>query len=117
LFSRVGETTFESYEREHNRRFVPLIVPPVLTVAATGPWLLAARPARVPLALPLVTLGLLVVIVVSTAAFQAPAHGRLAHGFDRDVHHSLVRGNWARTIAWTAIGVIDLVALGLAAGR
>jgi hypothetical protein len=37
---------------------------------------------------------------ISTALLQAPAHGRLAQGFDAVVHRRLVRSNWIRTLAW-----------------
>lgn len=114
LFSRVGEAEFAAYEREHNRRFIPLILPSVVLVLVTAAALLFVRPAPVPLVVPILVLALEAIIIVSTARFQAPAHGRLARGFDPIVHRGLVMGNWSRTAAWTVIGVIDLVALGLA---
>ncbi|HKF78564.1 MAG TPA: hypothetical protein VKF59_20650 [Candidatus Dormibacteraeota bacterium] len=114
LFARVGEADFPAYEREHNRRFFPLIVPSVLVVIVTAVALLFSRPGQVPVVAPILVLALAAVIVVSTARFQAPAHARLASGFDAAVHRGLVMGNWVRTIAWTAIGLLDLVALWLA---
>lgn len=51
---------------------------------------------------------MLAVIVISTVLVQAPAHARLARGFDPVVHARLVRSNCVRTGAWTAPGVLDL---------
>lgn len=58
--------------------------------------------------------GLVLVGVVwtSTALLQVPAHGRLARGWDPAVHRALVRGNWLRTVAWTARAAIALRMLG-----
>jgi hypothetical protein len=38
-------------------------------------------------------------------------HRRLERGFDADAHRRLVLGNWVRTVAWTARGVILLLIL------
>jgi hypothetical protein len=46
--------------------------------------------------------GILLLIWLSTALLQAPAHGRLGKGYDRSVHQGLVRSNWIRTLAWWA---------------
>jgi hypothetical protein len=74
LMSRVGPECFVDYERGHASRRVPA-------------WIGG---------------GLLAVIWLSTATLQAPAHGRLARGFDARVHRRLVVSNWIRTVAWVA---------------
>jgi hypothetical protein len=45
------------------------------------------------------------------ARHGAPSHARLAQQFDPAVHALLVRTNWIRTAAWTALGILDLIAL------
>jgi len=56
-------------------------------------------------------LALVAVAWISTAALQAPAHGRLVEGFDADVHRRLVGTNWIRTVAWLARVPVALVLL------
>jgi hypothetical protein len=60
-----------------------------------------------PLAGPILATALIVVILVSTVLWQAPAHRKLAKGFDASVHRTLVRTNWIRTAAWTALALLD----------
>ena len=62
----------------------------------------------------LISLGLLAVIWISTAAVQVPLHGRLEREFTPEAHRMLVRTNWVRTAAWTARGA--MVVFGLAEG-
>ena len=50
-----------------------------------------------------IMLGLLLVIWLSTALWQGPLHGRLQREGPRpDLLRALVRGNWLRTVLWTA---------------
>jgi hypothetical protein len=58
-----------------------------------------------------VALVLLAVIIADTIRHGAPSHARLAQRFDADVHARLVRTNWIRTVAWSALGVLDLIVL------
>jgi len=48
----------------------------------------------------------LVVVWVSTAAFQMPLHRALLGGFEEHLIQRLVRTNWLRTVAWTARSVL-----------
>ena len=64
-----------------------------------------------PLAVPAMAVMLLAVIVADTVRHGAASHARLAQRFDADVHTRLVRTNWIRTVAWSALGVLDLIAL------
>ncbi len=57
------------------------------------------------------TLVLLAVIIADTIRHGAPSHARLAQRFDVGVHARLVRTNWIRTVAWSTLGVLDLIAL------
>jgi hypothetical protein len=86
LLAKVGADAVPAYETAHNRRFVRVVGPVAAAV-------------------------LLVVVIVSTARFQAPAHARLARGFDAATHAGLVRGNRVRTAAWTLLGLVDVAML------
>jgi hypothetical protein len=99
------------YEQAHNRRFIWLVGPAVAVTAVTAAILLIWRPSGVPLAVPVVALVLLAVIIADTIRHGAPSHARLAQRFDADVHARLVRTNWIRTVAWSTLGVLDLIAL------
>ncbi len=58
-------------------------------------------------------LALLAVIIASTIRQGAPSHARLAVVWDAGVHTRLVRTNWIRTLAWSALAVLGLIALAL----
>jgi hypothetical protein len=73
--------------------------------------MLITRPTTVPLAVPVTTLALLAGILFSTVLHGAKAHTRLAREFDPSVHAMLVRTNWVRTAAWSALAALDLVAV------
>lgn len=108
LLARVGTDSFTDYERGHNARFVRVVGPGAgaTTLATIG--LLLAKPAELDWAAPIAAAVLLGVVIVSTVVLQAPAHTRLADGFDANVHARLVRTNWIRTTAWTALAALDL---------
>jgi hypothetical protein len=99
-FGRVGAAEFADFHRHHCRAIGwvvgPLMVLELLTalaLAATGEPLWFWR----------LMLGALVVIWLSTALWQGPGHGRLAREGPRpDLIRALVRGNWLRTILWSA---------------
>jgi hypothetical protein len=108
LFDRVGRDAFAAYETEHNRRFGVLVAPGIAVVAVTAVIQLFVRSATTPLAATIGELVLLIVIIVSTVLYQAPQHARLSSGFDPAAYQTLVNSNWVRTIAWTALGLLDL---------
>jgi hypothetical protein len=107
LLSRIGASSFAAYETAHNQRFAAVVAPGVVVVLTTTVLLFFVRPPAVPAAAPIAAAFLIGVILVSTVLWQAPAHGRLATGFDAAVHATLVRTNWIRTAAWTALGLLD----------
>ena len=108
LFDRVGRDAFTAYETEHNRRFGLLVGPGIVLVAVTSVIQLVTLPMSTPLVAAIAEILLLVVIIVSTVLYQAPQHARLSSGFDAAVYRTLVRSNWVRTGAWSALGVLDL---------
>lgn len=108
LFSRVGEGGFARYSQAHSRLTGLVVGPPMLVEAATAVALAVSPPQGVPFVLPLLGLGLLAVVWLSTAFLQSPQHGVLGRGFVADSHHQLVASNWIRTLCWTARGAVVL---------
>lgn len=111
LLAKVGTDAVPAYETAHNRRFIGVVGPPTAVAVVTTVLLLTVGPDELGWVGPVAAAVLLVVVIVSTARFQAPAHGRLAQGFDAATHAGLVRGNWVRTAAWTLLGLVDLAML------
>ncbi len=107
LLSRIAASSFAAYETAHNHRFAAVVAPGVVVVLMTTIMLLVVRPPALPVAAPIGCVVLIGVILVSTVLFQAPAHARLGSGFDATIHQTLVRTNWIRTAAWTALGLLD----------
>lgn len=114
LFSRVAESGFCAYERAHQARTTLVVGPMMLLEAVTAVWLVFlvdAADGAGARALTLMGVGLLLLIWLSTALAQVPAHRQLESGFDARAHRRLVRSNWLRTTAWTARSVLALVLL------
>jgi hypothetical protein len=107
LLSRIGSASFVDYETAHNRRFALVVAPGVLVVIGTTVLLLVARQRAIPIEALIAVVVLIATILLSTILLQAPAHGRLAQGFDAAVHGRLVATNWIRVLAWTALAVLD----------
>lgn len=107
LFPFAAGPDFARFAAAHQQRTSVVVAPLMLIELATASWLLL--PAAAVAALP-AWIGwlLLVAIWLSTALVQVPLHRGLAHGFDAAVARRLVRGNWARTWAWSARAAIAL---------
>ncbi len=103
LFPYAAEGDFRAFAADHQRRTSWVVVPLMLTEAATATLLLSSDSDPVMIWL---GGGLLVSIWISTALVQVPLHGRLAEGFDPQAARRLVATNWFRTVAWTARAVI-----------
>jgi hypothetical protein len=100
LMARVGEAGFREYETAHADRTTWVVAPLMVTELVTAVLLVLPTDAgRAPL-LAWAGLGILVVIWLSTALLQVPAHRTLSKGFDPDAHRRLVRTNWIRTLGW-----------------
>ena len=108
LLSLVGREALPGFERVHNRRFGLVVFPGVLVALGAAIGLLFSRPASVAPWGPIAEILLLVGIVISTAALQAPQHARLAQGWDAGSHSLLVRSNWIRVVLWSGAGVLAL---------
>jgi hypothetical protein len=111
LLSRIAASSFTDYENAHNRRFALVVAPAVLAVLATTVLMFVGRSRDLPTWTPIAAAALIGIILVSTILLQAPAHGRLAGGFDAAVHARLVATNWIRTVAWTVLAVVDSLTL------
>ena len=107
-FARVPVETFAAYEAR-NIRLTALAVGPLMAVeAATGLLLLRRRPPGVGRGWCLTGAALLGVLWLSTAFVQFPLHLALGGGFDAELHRTLMRSNWVRTLCWTGRGAVVL---------
>jgi hypothetical protein len=106
LFSRVGEATFPGYHAAHSQLITLIVLPTMLVELLSALALVSGESLPVPRHEALIGAALVGVIWASTGLIQVPQHGRLAGGFDPEIHGALVRGNWVRTIAWTARGLL-----------
>jgi hypothetical protein len=102
-FLRVGTAEFRIYHFSHCLRIGLMIVPLVLLEAGTAAWLFYQGLRSTPF---LISLGMIPLIGLCTAIWQAPQHTRLMQGRDDAVIHRLILTNWVRTLAWTARGVL-----------
>jgi hypothetical protein len=110
LFALVGSKEFPAYHRRHNRGLPAVVILPSLAAFASAVALIFTRPARLPLWSSIVVAAIDLVVIVVTAAREAPLHGKLdREGSSEMVIRQLVQGNWIRTILWTANGLFLLV--------
>lgn len=99
-FARVGEKEFRSYH-QHHCRTIGLVVGPLMVVELLSALVLAA--AGEPLWFWRSMLVALLGIWLSTAFRQGPLHARLSReGARANTLRLLVRGNWLRTVLWSA---------------
>lgn len=101
LFGAVGQSSFVSYEVQHNNLTTYVVIMPMFIELITAFLLLWQRPSFMPLWLAWLGLALVGVIWLSTAFLQVPAHSVLSSGFNDLAHRNLVQTNWLRTIAWS----------------
>lgn len=119
MFAEVGPERFTGYESEHVRRTTWIVAPLMLTELATsGLLVMAAMRGESGVSATFAWLGvaLLALVWISTFGVQVPLHGRLQRSFDRRTVRMLVRSNWARTILWSARGVLALLLVWNAGG-
>lgn len=100
LFSYIEPHCFPDYAKKHQW----------LTSWVVGPIMLTEVFSAIVLFIQhrffLLNIMLLTGIWLSTAILQIPLHGRLAEHYDLENIHSLVRGNWIRTILWTLKSIV-----------
>ena len=111
LFAYVGESTYASFQAVHVERIGRLLFVPWLTEGFTliGILALAFLGDRKTLRVPAVLNGAaMAVVLVMSGFWSAPAHGKLAEGFDKAVHDELMTVNLIRTLAWTVCGACSI---------
>lgn len=108
LFSRVGPEEFRRYEMEHQRLTSYVVAPLMLAEMTTAIMLCRWRPD--PIAGIAVWFGLLVLIGIwwMTYTVQVPQHASLVFSYNSTLQQQLVSGNWYRTAAWSARGMLVL---------
>ena len=108
LFANVGESTYVSFQSEHVERIGKLLFVPWLTEGITllGILALAFLGGHKALRVPAVINGAAMAVVLVISGFwSAPAHAKLADGFDKSLHDQLMTVNLIRTLAWTVCGI------------
>ncbi len=112
LLAQVGHEGFRRYEMDHQRLTTWVVAPLMLTEMATAVLLLWWRPLGLGAPAVWLGLGLLALIWLMTYAVQVPQHASLALAYDPAMQQRLVSGNWYRTAAWTARGLLTLWMVG-----
>lgn len=113
-FLDVGAAEFGDFHAAHAQRISRIVGPLMVAEGVTALWLLAARPAAIPLWAVLLGLGLLAIALGTTMFVSVPLHGRLAVAWDAEAIGRLVATNWIRTAAWTGRGALALWFVALA---
>lgn len=111
LFSRIGRREFLAYEVAHQRLTTWVVAPLMLIEVFTALALIWLRPSGVNPWLVWSGVALVAAIWLMTYLVQVPQHARLAAAFDPSTQRALVAGNWYRTAAWSARGVLVLIML------
>ena len=102
LFGLVGESTWTSYEAQHQSRITLVVGPAMVAELATAVWL-AVRPfPGVPAWVFVLGAALVGLVWASTALLQVPLHASLSAAFSGEAHTRLVATNWIRTALWSA---------------
>ncbi len=108
LFAYVGESTYTSFQAEHVARIGKLLFVPWLTEGITllGILVLAFLGGHKAWKVPAIINGPAMAVVLLISGFwSAPAHAKLADGFDKSILDQLMAANLVRTLAWTVCGV------------
>ena len=108
FFAYVGESTYASFQAAHVERIGKLLFVPWLTEGITllGVLALAFLGGRKAFRVPAVINGAAMAVVLVISGFwSAPAHAKLADGFDKSLHDQLMTVNLIRTLAWTVCGI------------
>jgi hypothetical protein len=110
LFALVGPKEFPAYHQRHNRALPVFVILPSFAALVSAIVLIFVRPARLPLWSTILVAVTDLLVVVVTVAREAPLHAKLdREGSSETVIRRLVRGNWIRTILWTANALFLLV--------
>ncbi len=108
LFAQVPHSKFAQYHDAHVRRIGFVVAPLMLIEVASGAallWYVSPTPGLI------AAFVLLGVVWASTFFIQVPVHRKLSSSWSPQHVLRLVRGNWIRTVAWTARAVVLLGAV------
>jgi hypothetical protein len=111
LLGRLSALEPSTAARDHQRRITWVVGPLMAAEGVTAVALLVSRPATMSTVSAWAAAALLGGALLSTVLIQVPQHARLADGHDDDIVRSLIAGNWIRTAAWTARGVLLAVVI------
>lgn len=114
LFALVGSDAFAIYERAHMSRITLIVAPMMFLELAAAIWLVLRPPTGIPAWMPWLGLAMVILLWLSTATLQGPAHYRLAAEYSAERVRFLVDTNWIRTFLWTARAALALAMLILA---
>ncbi|MCW2928458.1 MAG: hypothetical protein JWM86_2426 [Thermoleophilia bacterium] len=116
-FASIDPATWTGFHARHSNLITPIVGPAMLLQLLCSTWLVLDRPAGIA---PWATwLGVALVLITwgVTLWVSATSHRHLAGAFDAPALRSLVRVNWIRTVAWTAlvpVALLQLVAVAVA---
>lgn len=108
LFSQVGRAEFRRYEMDHQRLTAWVVGPPMLVELLSCMLLLWWKPSGIPISALWFGFALLASVWLVTYTVQVPQHAALILSYDGATQRRLVLGNWYRTFAWSARGLLVL---------
>ena len=108
LLAQVGRDSFRRYELDHQRLTTWVVAPLMLAELTSATLLLWWKPPGIAAVVGWSGLGLLAAIWIVTYAVQVPQHAALVVSYESGLQKRLVAGNWFRTAAWTARGMLVL---------
>ena len=112
LMAQVPREGFRRYELDHQRLTTWIVAPLMLAELLSAVLLFWYRPEAVDSIAVWLGFLLLLTIWLATYTVQVPQHASMVLSYDPLVHRRLVLGNWFRTIAWSARGLIVLWMVG-----
>lgn len=106
FFSHVNEENFQKYHAAHTFWITPVVAPTMIVELITSVAIIFYPPQN--LNSTFLFLGLILTLIVwaSTFFIQIPLHNKIANGFDKQAHKSLVNTNWIRTVTWSLRAVL-----------
>lgn len=106
LFRNIGPIEFTGYHRNYVARIKYIVIPAMLTELVCAFALPIMAPSLWSTPTYQISLGILVIIWLSTFFLQAPLHEILRREFHRHEHRLLVQTNWVRTLGWSLRAIL-----------
>ena len=102
-FHYVEPNKFAEFERFHTFRISIIVIPLMLCEFAVSGMLVHLSGYALKA---IISLAMVALIWLSTAALSVPCHKRLEKGKDTATITRLINTNWIRTVLWTAKGIL-----------